>query len=396
MYDLSLWSSQAILIVYARPMSDLRDEDAFGGHTGAVLSVAFTPDGAHLLTGGADGTVRTWAWPSGRMVRAMRCHRDGVHAIAITDDGRGIVTAGADGIRLSRASDETPGPAVTDQGTDLAAGDVVVAPDGAIVGASDGGVRVWSPDGRLQRVLMVAGVDMAGGMTTRRTPSGGMSVVNVGRARLPRRLWPSRVRNDTDGRITCVTVTPDGTVAAAGDSGLIWLWNSRTGRLIATLRHPEGLVRALAAGRSPHGVRVVSAGDHGAVHVWDARASLCDRVLPDCAWRYRRPLVTLTHPDLVAAMAEVRTEPAALAVPGNVYGVAMLPNGAVVTGGEDRCVRLWDGRDGTLLRTWSGHDGAISDVAVYGDRIVSAGSDGRVLCRQSDHASAGGTLAAAP
>jgi len=364
---------------------DQRDVAAFSGHIGAVLSVAFAPDGEHLMTGGADGTVRTWAWPSGRAVHTMRCHPDGVRAVAVTRGGDAVVTAGVDGIRVSHATARMPGPALADQGTERAAGGVAVAPDGlTVVGASDGGVRVWASDGRLRRVLMVAGVDMAGGMTTRRTPSGGMSVVNVRRARPPRGLWPSRVRNDAGGRITCVTVTADGTVAAAGEDGMIWLWDLRTGRLTGTLRHAAGAVRALAPGRCAQGTRLVSAGDHGAVAIWDMRSSLRDRMLADRAWQHRRPLVMLTHPHLAHAMAAVRTEPVALAVAGHVYGAAMLPDGAIVTGGEDRHIRLWNGGDGTLRRTWSGHDGVVHDVAVRADRIVSAGSDGRVLCWHVD------------
>ncbi|MGH3936525.1 MAG: WD40 repeat domain-containing protein, partial [Pseudonocardiaceae bacterium] len=38
------------------------------GHTGAVWSVAYSPQGTHLLSGGADGSVRVWDATTGQPV----------------------------------------------------------------------------------------------------------------------------------------------------------------------------------------------------------------------------------------------------------------------------------------------------------------------------------------
>ena len=77
----------------------------------------------------------------------------------------------------------------------------------------------------------------------------------------------------------------------------------------------------------------------------------------------------------------------------HVNAVATTPDGAIVTGGEDRRVPLWDGHDGRLRRTWSGHDGVVHGVAVHADRIVSVGSDGRILCWRPDRdAPVGGSM----
>jgi WD40 repeat protein len=43
----------------------------FAGHKGAVTSVAFSPDGMHLLSGGADGTARLWDAATGKEVRKL-------------------------------------------------------------------------------------------------------------------------------------------------------------------------------------------------------------------------------------------------------------------------------------------------------------------------------------
>ena len=40
---------------------DGHDAVRLDGHVGNVLCVAFTPEGASLLSGGDDGTVRVWS-----------------------------------------------------------------------------------------------------------------------------------------------------------------------------------------------------------------------------------------------------------------------------------------------------------------------------------------------
>jgi WD40 repeat protein len=65
---------------------------------------------------------------------------------------------------------------------------------------------------------------------------------------------------------------------------------------------------------------------------------------------------------------------------GWVNAVAVLPDGRVVSGGHDRCVRMWDpagpgGRSAELGR----HDGMVTAVAVTQDgQVVSGGTEGRV------------------
>ena len=45
------------------------------GHSGSVYSVAFSPDGKHVLSGSDDETVKIWDAQTGKEVSVLVCHR---------------------------------------------------------------------------------------------------------------------------------------------------------------------------------------------------------------------------------------------------------------------------------------------------------------------------------
>jgi hypothetical protein len=62
-----------------------------------VHSVAVTPDGQRIVTGGADGTARVWDIVSGRELLTLKGHTRPVHSVAVTADGRRLITGSEDG-----------------------------------------------------------------------------------------------------------------------------------------------------------------------------------------------------------------------------------------------------------------------------------------------------------
>lgn len=115
-------------------------------HPANVNTVAFTADGAHLLSGAADGRLRRWDLATGRLLSAVEAHQFSLVDVALVP-GAGapkVLTVGIDetmrlwnldsGLEIRRYG-EHDGPILA----------LAVSPDGrlAATGGADGFVRIW-------------------------------------------------------------------------------------------------------------------------------------------------------------------------------------------------------------------------------------------------------------
>ena len=119
-----------------------------------IITVAFSPDGAQLAAGTADGTVELCDLESGGR-RAVRWHDEAICAVAFSPDGRLIATGSEDDqARIWEAehgnlADQLVGHAGYVQA-------IAFSPDGLTVatGGADQSVRLWSrrPGGSRHRL----------------------------------------------------------------------------------------------------------------------------------------------------------------------------------------------------------------------------------------------------
>ena len=71
--------------------------EVLAGHTGSVVSAAFSPDGTRVVTASDDGTARIWDAASGEELTPLRGHSGWVVSAAFSPDGTRVVTASYDG-----------------------------------------------------------------------------------------------------------------------------------------------------------------------------------------------------------------------------------------------------------------------------------------------------------
>ena len=67
------------------------------GHTAWVTSVAFSPDGQLLASGGADGTIKLWAVQSRKVFGSLSGPKAEGIAVAFSPDGKMLASACTDG-----------------------------------------------------------------------------------------------------------------------------------------------------------------------------------------------------------------------------------------------------------------------------------------------------------
>ena len=105
----------------------------FRAHESWARSVAFSPDGRRLVTGGWDRRVRVWEVTNGAMVWEKKAD-DVVQCVAFHPGGRLIVSSGFSGrIQGWDADTGAATAAVGDHGANLFA--LAFSPDGTLLAA---------------------------------------------------------------------------------------------------------------------------------------------------------------------------------------------------------------------------------------------------------------------
>jgi WD40 repeat protein/DNA-binding SARP family transcriptional activator len=121
---------------------------------GEVNSLAFSPDGKHLLSASADGTARTWNATSAAREQVFKAGKAAVLDARYSPDGKRVAVAGKDGsIRIWPLDGGDP---IVLSGHDGPVNTVGFNPDGdrLVSGGTDGTIRLWDSAGGKTLVVL--------------------------------------------------------------------------------------------------------------------------------------------------------------------------------------------------------------------------------------------------
>ncbi len=390
-----------------------------GPHTEAVTSLAFSPDGAWLASGGEDHSVRLWPIAGGDP-RVLTGHAAPVHNLAFSPDGRVLASLDQQGgvwlWREGGAAQELRGHRRTPWtvtfsldsryvATSDVTGEVRVWPIGpahdvasfpagvwsvrwlgerVVATSPDGAVRAWRP-GAEPRVLgqhAAASYAVEVGARTDVFATGGwdgtVKVWDVGRGLV-----------DTlphgEGTLWNIAVSPDLSLIAAVGAGehRVSLWDRSTSQRRWLVGHGAEVA---TVDLSPDATRLVTNAFDGSVIVWNvvdgtsAKLGTLDGVAKVMFVDGGRRVASAGAQDGEVRLWDVAT--GEMTVLGRhargIRAMAVSPDGSLLaTGSKDHTVRLWDLATGKMVRELRGHDGEVRNVAFSPDGalLASAGWD---------------------
>jgi WD40 repeat protein/tRNA A-37 threonylcarbamoyl transferase component Bud32 len=407
------------------------------GHEVGVGSVAFSPDGRRLASGGGT-TVRVWDTSSSQECLTLK--NQGYTGLAYSPDWRRLAGGNGQTVRVWDAAGGQELLTVKGGHTSVVKS-VAYSPDGRRLASGDqlGSVKVWdaasgqqlltlswhevshlvfSPDGRrLAGASWRAGVkiwDAASGQELLTLQAGTVEQIHAGTVEEKvqtvafspdgRRLAGGfakgivKVWDAAGGQelltlktghtvVHSVAFSPDGRrLASGGSDQTVRVWDVASGQELLTLKGHTGAVNGVAF--SPDGRRLASGGADGAVKIWEAadgqevlamnwsNVGVWSATFTPDGRHFANP-----GPDNAVKLWDVGSNRETLRFPQVRWAasnVPLSPDGRHLAGGSvDGIVRVWDAASGQQLLTLKGHTGMVSCVAFSpdGHRLASASAD---------------------
>ena len=261
------------------------------GHTGAVFSVSFSPDGTTLVSGSGDGTVKLWDLATRTEITTLEGHTSWVESVSFSPDGTTLVSGSEDETAMLWDTPDRPRPSGMvvisgdyqrgTPGAALAEPFVVEVrdqydyplPDAPVtfaITAGDGQLTIENTttdaDGRAGSTLILGSTPAL--YTVEAMVPGQEPVLfsAVGAEFSP--YYIATLRGENTSWVKSVSFSPDGTTLASGSAdGVVRLWDVATMENTATLEGHWDWISSVSF--SPDGTTLAFGLRDGTVILWD-------------------------------------------------------------------------------------------------------------------------------
>ena len=288
-------------------------EQVLQGHSDKVFSVAFSPDGRHVVSGSNDNTVHIWNVVMGESVAELKGHLGSVYSVVFSPDGSLVASGSRDNtIRIWNVG--TSECEAELKGHSGSVNSVVFSPDSMHMasGSRDNTVCIWN-------------------------------VVTS--------ECEAELKGHSDS-VNSVAFSPNGSHVASGSrDNTVCIWDVVTGVSVAEMKGHSGSVNSVIF--SPDGCSVVSGSADNTVRIWNVAAGECQAELKghsgsvySAAFSPDGNLVVSGSADNTVCIWDVVTGVSVAEMKGHlgsVNSVIFSPDGrSVVSGSADNTVCIWN------------------------------------------------------
>jgi WD40 repeat protein len=396
-------------------------------HTQMVSTVAFSSDGARMLSGSQDGTVKLWDTASGRLIRTFE-HESEVNSVAISPDGAFVVSGGQarssdkNGLKLWDAASGRLIRTLNASASSLAGATVdslAFLPDSPrlIAGYGDGTMRLWDPatgdvlqvyarcpgagnlrcpEGHADTVRSVA-LSKDGKRLLSSSNDKTLKLWDVESGKLLRnfqdrkliradqKLYPPQAH---DGWVGGAAFSPDGSkvvsVTPSPDSNdVMKLWDTESGEVLHAFGAKSQKIWSVVF--SPDGGQLITGGGDKTIKLWDvARGEIIRSIEAHegPVWAFAlsrdgRQILSGANLDNAVKLWDVASGTLIRRIGGSpVKSIAYAPDGTrIVSGGGDETIKVWDPATFGLINSFKAHEAGIGPLAMSpdGERVLSGG-----------------------